>query len=164
MDFQWKDREKNNDIWNEIFLKNPWNHLEAQSHQRDCVTENYGPYWKLRIPNWTSQKTEATMVRPCHPTITNPCTMHGHVEGQRARGRPRHTWLDDINKWTGQSSWTTCGQQKIEKIGEGNSWHQSAQRPTWHDMTWLARSRDLRGKLQSKPNGDVIHGGFGDAC
>ena len=29
--------------------------------------------------------------------------MHGSVEGKRTRGRPKHTWLDDITNWTGHS-------------------------------------------------------------
>ena len=36
--------------------------------------------------------------------------MHGSVEGERGRGRPKATWLDDIKKWTGLSI--------IEAMGE----------------------------------------------
>ena len=50
---------------------------------------------RRRLP-WFGHVTR----RPGTPAHT---IMHGEVEGKKNRGRPRHTWLADIRKWTGHS-------------------------------------------------------------
>jgi len=77
----------------------------------ETVIENYGPYWKLRTPNWSSQKTEAAMVRPWHPTIRNPCTHNNAWACWRTEGkRPTQTHLAG---WHQQMDWPIhCEQHK----------------------------------------------------
>ena len=66
------------------------------------------PEAKVLLCEAGTRGTHVTVVWPCGHVAKGPGTlaytiMHGDVEGQKKRGRPRHTWLADIRKRTGHS-------------------------------------------------------------
>ena len=69
--------------------------------------------------------------------------MHGSVEGNRGRGRPKRMWTDDIKDWSGRGM-VEC----IREAGDRDVWKRRVQRskcPNGHrtatGVTWHGKSR-----------------------
>ena len=113
-----------------------WSRKALWSIKCVCIRRILGITWTQRVTNKTVVRRITCLIGQYEPVnevvrrrklqwfghVTTPpgalahTIMHGNVEGQINRGRPRRTWLADISKWTGHFH-----HQQPESNGEARS-------------------------------------------
>ncbi|GFR89986.1 eukaryotic translation initiation factor 3 subunit F [Elysia marginata] len=56
-------------------------------------------------------------------------SLEGTIEGKRGQGRPRRNWMDDVNEWSGSTSY-------------GDTKRKAENREDWRDMVANLQTED----------------------
>ena len=103
--------------------------LNAQSEKRINAFEMKCYRKILRIPyiaHRTNENVKDEIVHDNSLSLAN-ITMHGRVPGERGRGRPRKTWLSNIQEWTNLSM-----TEPTRKAADRKMWKDIGQSKTVH--------------------------------